>query len=37
MIYLDIMETQVMADNGVQESKIDMMIKAWKTLLQNSN
>lgn len=29
MIYLDLMETQVMARNGVQENKIDMMINAW--------
>lgn len=35
MIYLDLMETQVMARNGVQENKIDMMINAWKMLLQN--
>ena len=33
MIYLDLMEAQVMAYNGVQGNNIDMMIKAWQTFL----
>ena len=33
MIYLDLMEAQVMAHNGVQENNIDMMIKAWQKFL----
>ena len=33
MIYLDLMEAQVMAHNGVQENNTDMMIKAWQTFL----
>lgn len=33
MLYLDLMEAQVMAHNGVQENNIDMIIKAWQTFL----
>ena len=33
MIYLDLLEAQVMAHNGVQENNIDMMIKTWHTFL----